>query len=875
MVRGAWTTGRTHRAGTFLAAFASLSLIPLSLTLGPFPACAQTLDVQRVFDARRIAPVKQLLAEGDYGNVAKICTVFIERGQPSPEWWTMRLQAGAVLGAVTDIVAVSESALRHPEHKDNLQVLMACHAALTAYGKTELAAKILQQVNAAAKKRPAGQRTAQDLVSLGQAALAAGADPQKVIAQFFDPAKKRGDGKIEACLALGELALDKSDYARAANEFREGLKQRSDDTDLRFGLARAFAPDDRKKSMDLIAQVLEANEHHPGALLLRAEHYLGSEQFDEARLSLEDIFDVNPKHAEAWALRAVLSVVVDNREDEAAQARGKGLELWAKNPAVDTRMGRCLSRAYRFREAAEHLQEALKLDPKHLPAKLHLCHAFFRLGREEEAWKLAKEIRASDGYNIQAYNIGLLEAEMKGFTVKEDPDFVLKMPARDLAIYGDRALELLREAKQVLCAKYGLVLDHPVLVEFFPSQQDFAIRTFGNLGGQGILGACFGTVVTMNSPGSIASNRSNWEATLWHEFCHVVTLSVTRNRMPRWLSEGISVHEEALRDPSWGMRMTADYRRFTLDEETLTPMGRMSTAFLSPKSGEHLMFAYYESAQAVDWLLRTFGEEKFRAVLTDLAGGSRINDALQRHCAPVEQLNVDFAQHMRSLAEQFAPQGDWTKPEPEDLDPTDEAAVAEYLRQHPQNLWALEQRARRLLAGENWQEALDLARQLITLAPENAGRGSGYSLAAQAHRGLKQPAEEAAMLREWAKREGSADEAFLRLIDLDTQLQNWSGARESARRMFAIHPFLKHPYEVAARASEALSDPDGAVWALRKLLYLGPDNVVETNFAMARLLQTKDREAAKRHLLDALAEAPRFREGHKLLLQLQAPTPSP
>ena len=76
---------------------------------------------------------------------------------------------------------------------------------------------------------------------------------------------------------------------------------------------------------------------------------------------------------------------------------------------------------------------------------------------------------------------------------------------------------------------------------------------------------------------------------------------------------------------------------------------------------------------------------------------------------------------------------------------------------------------------------------------------------------------------------------------------------------------------MAAKACESLGDADGAVWALGKLSYLGPNDPVEVNFALARLLQAKDRETAKRRLLDALLEAPRFREGHKLLLQLQAP----
>ena len=236
--------------------------------------------------------------------------------------------------------------------------------------------------------------------------------------------------------------------------------------------------------------------------------------------------------------------------------------------------------------------------------------------------------------------------------------------------------------------------------------------------------------------------------------------------MPRWLSEGISVHEESRRDASWGMRMTADYRRFTLDEETLTPLSKMSIAFLSPQSGEHLMFAYYESAQAVDWLVRTYGAKKFQSVLTDLADGRRINEALERNTAPVAKLDAEFAKHMCSLAEKFAPKGDWTKPKPDELDARSEAVVAEFLQKHPDNLWALEQRTQRLLAGEKWTEALALAQRLVALTPENAGRVSGYALAAQAHRGLKHASEETAMLREWANRDGGADEAFLRLIEL-------------------------------------------------------------------------------------------------------------
>src|SRR5690606_20032281 len=116
-------------------------------------------------------------------------------------------------------------------------------------------------------------------------------------------------------------------------------------------------------------------------------------------------------------------------------------------------------------------------------------------------------------------------------------------------VYGRRVQSLLGRAKQTLCAKYGLDLKQKIVVEIFPDENDFAVRTFGMPAGSGYLGVCFGKVITANSPASQKEHPANWEAVLWHEFCHVVTLELTLNKMPRWLSEGISVYEEAQENP--------------------------------------------------------------------------------------------------------------------------------------------------------------------------------------------------------------------------------------------------------------------------------------------------------------------------------------
>ena len=55
-----------------------------------------------------------------------------------------------------------------------------------------------------------------------------------------------------------------------------------------------------------------------------------------------------------------------------------------------------------------------------------------------------------------------------------------------------------------------------VLVEIFPQHDDFAVRNLGLPGMIGALGACFGRVVTLDSPHARPPGTFSWEATLWH-----------------------------------------------------------------------------------------------------------------------------------------------------------------------------------------------------------------------------------------------------------------------------------------------------------------------------------------------------------------------
>jgi tetratricopeptide (TPR) repeat protein len=501
-----------------------------------------------------------------------------------------------------------------------------------------------------------------------------------------------------------------------------------------------------------------------------------------------------------------------------------------------------------------------------------LAQDLLRLGDEQQGWTLADQVNSADPYNVEAYNLVNLHDKFRTFTTLSSDDFIIRMDPREADVYGDQVVALLRRAKAELCAKYGLELDRPVTLELFKNQQDFAVRTFGMPGGDGFLGVCFGNVITANSPR--LEQPANWQATLWHEFCHVVTLNLTRNKMPRWLSEGISVYEELQRDPTWGQRINPQYRRMILDGQ-LTPVGNLSSAFMNPPSPQHLQFAYYESAMVVEFLIERFGFAALKAILADLGDGAEINAVIAAHTRPLAEIEKEFEAFARKRAEALAPQVDWERPERDAVGPVDEEALARWLALHPNSFWALQQQALRLLAEEEWEQAKEPLQKLIALYPDHVDEGNAYALLARVHHGLGETEEEARVLTQLAAHSATAAQAYERLTEIGAEQENWGQVAEHGEKYLAVYPMRGAVHWRLGQAHEALGQAEQAIDSYRRLLVLEPPDPVEVRYRLARLLRPRDALAAKRHILEALADAPRFRQGHQLLLEILAETDGP
>ncbi len=427
---------------------------------------------------------------------------------------------------------------------------------------------------------------------------------------------------------------------------------------------------------------------------------------------------------------------------------------------------------------------------------------------------------------------------------------------------------MLESAHAALTARYGVELPRKTIVEIYPDPADFETRTFGMPGNPGFLGVCFGPVFTINSP---ATRESNWEAVLYHEFCHTVTLRLTRNQMPRWLSEGISVYEETLANPAWGQRLSAPYRDRILGGRLL-PVSEMSSAFLQANDGEDLQFAYFQSYLIVEFIFQRFGLETVKAILADLGEGRTANDSMAQRLLPLDELDAAYFAFAKaqaaSLAPDFAFQTTTSAPSSANLLVAPPAATA-YEAELDQ--------AKSLMREKNFEKAIASLESLIERAGYLPGQHNAHLPLARAYREIGDTANERRLLEHVCNQETHQLAPVARLLDIAKQKSDTPAQLLWADAFLAISPMGETAWRARLQAAVALDDAPAAIEAGEALAAMDLPDRPALHYQLARQYRAIDPAKAKRHVLMALEEAPRFRQAHALLVALldEAPPPAP
>jgi tetratricopeptide (TPR) repeat protein len=840
------------------------------LLLGAAQASAADLtDAQKLFDTGKysecIAACDQAITPQAPATMPRLTAPSAIFALPTADdWRVLKTRAQLQVGKYQDADTTSAAGLA--ANPENLPLALLRHQALRMSGKDAEAKALLTKVQELITAMPWHFYDPEKRVAWGQFMLLRGTDAREVLETYFDKARKDDPGSLSALMAIGELALAKNDPSVASEAFEAARKVFPANPDVYFGLARAN-DDDPETASAALTKALELNPRHVASLLMLADNLIERERYDEAGQTLAKALEVNPKEPAAWAYRAVMAHVQGDHKTEDAD-RAEALSTWKSNPEVDYLIGKSLSRKYRFDVGTSYQKKALAFDASYEPARFQLCQDLLRTGNEDEGWKLAAAVFKDDPYNVEAFNLVTLHDHLLKFKTLSNGQFVLRMDPKEAPIYGQHVLDLLARAHSTFCAKYGVELAEPTTVEVFPLQQDFEIRTFGFPGEEGFLGVCFGRVVTVNSPASRLSHPTSWEAVVWHEFCHTVTLTKTHNKMPRWISEGISVYEERQANPAWGDHMLPEYRAL-IKKDGAKKISELSQAFSMPPSPMHLQFAYFEASMVVEYVVNRFGIEALKGVLTDLGNDVLINEALARHAEPIDKLDADFAAWFKGLADQLAPKVNWEEPKllPED----GSAPLTAWNKEHPDSFWGLVFEGEALLLERKFAEAKVPLNKAVDLFPGYAEIDGPRLLLAKAHRELKEEKEERDVLAKFAEINADAVAPRLRLLELAAADKDWKAVRSASEQVLGVDPLTPLPYRYLAESAETLGDRATAISARQTLLMMDPLDKPEQHYRLAKLLYEVGKLPEARHEVDlSLEDAPRYREALGLLLDIAA-----
>ena len=181
------------------------------------------------------------------------------------------------------------------------------------------------------------------------------------------------------------------------------------------------------------------------------------------------------------------------------------------------------------------------------------------------------------------------------------------------------------------------------------------------------------------------------------------------------------------------------------------------------------------------------------------------------------------------------------------------------------------------MSAKNWEEARPLLSALAEAYHGEKAGGNPLWLLAITERKLDDTNAELATLQKLAAQDSDFVDLFSRLIEISEARQDWDGVTRYADRLLAINPLISLPHRALADAGVALGRSDQAITAYRKLLVLDPPDPTDTHFQLARLLHSRGNaeDEARRQVLQALEEAPRFRDAQRLLLDIKQKSPQP
>jgi len=682
--------------------------------------------------------------------------------------------------------------------------------------------------------------------------------------RYFREADKQAPGDPVVNAAWGELFLEKGEADSALKSFQIALKSDETNVQARIGLANLLAEQNPPNAKAAIEQALKVNPNSVPGHLFVAEAALDDRRLDDATESINAALKVNPNSLEARSLQAA-QAFIQGKDAEFERLAQDVLKINPTYGDVYRTAGNQLANQYRFDEAVAMTRRALTIDPKNTRALADLGLQQMRAGDEAAARKSLEASFEGDKYlsNVSTKNLlEVLDELENDFETITDGRIVMKLHKNEVGVMREQALPLAKEALAALEKHYNFTAQGPLLVEMFPKHDGFAVRTLGLPGMIGALGACFGRVVTLDSPRARKPGEFNWQETLWHELAHVITLQMSKNRIPRWLSEGTSVFEERRGRPEWGRETDTSFA-MALNEGKLLKLKDLNEGFSDPRM---ITIAYYQSSLVVEHLINTYGEEAFHAFIKAYGRGIETEQAVKEVFGTSldgiqksfdAYLDKQYASVLRALK----------RPDVKEVESID--ALKALATANPESFAVQMQLAVKLADSGDTAGAIASAERASKLLPLASDDNNPHRFIAGVALKAKDTPRAIRALEDVLKIDHADVDSARELASLVEPLGDAARTEAAYRKVVDIDPFDAKAEAALGRLALKRKDTATAVRAFRSALGTNPPDRAAAHTDLAEALMAAGQlKEAKTQTLNALEIAPSYDRALDLLLKI-------
>jgi len=694
---------------------------------------------------------------------------------------------------------------------------------------------------------------------------------------LFNEATRANPENLEALALWGDLFNEKYNASDAERTYQEALDVNSRYVPALVGIARVVG-DDRalERALAINPNSVPAMETY-GMLLKRNGREAEAQEYFDRVLAL------NPEAMDTLGILAA-DAALNERDDEYQEYYQRVQSFSPGNPHFLGDIADAFGNNYRFTEAVAYARAAIEQDPEYWEGYTLLGSNLIRLGEEEEGKNNLEIGFENDPFNVRTSNMLKVFDTLATYATLESEHFKVHMSERDAQILWPYMEPLLEESYETLTAKYGFEPEGPILIEVFEETEDFAVRSVGLPDIGPLVGICFGKVITLISPDTLTAN---WQEIVWHEFMHVITLQMTDNRMPRWLSEGISVWEEKEGRPYWGRSQGLDLVR-AAEEGQLLHIGELNDGFTNARNSADLGFAYFQSYLVVDYIAQEHGFDKLVELVKQYAF---IKEDSERFAevfdASLDQFDSGFQNWIQGRVEEI---GVYVHSEdvPDEgaghghgIRENSSAILAELynnasLKQHmrsriesnPRDFQAHLQLGIVLFKEEAYSEAKESLMTAYELLPSYTGYPSPPLVLSQIAEAEGNDDARLDWLEVLLENLQHVYDSALILAEAALQEEDFERADYFIDRALQVDPYRNDVHLLKARYAQATGNTAQAVTEYEVLMSLDINDPVEARTDLAEAyLNNGQRADARQSVLYALELAPSYRRAQEVLLQ--------